>query len=87
MEARLATIDSSKFLLLLRNLIGLKNEELLVHSERFVDSWIEETFIWILAALPGAHIFLDSVAMVSICRHEIEGENFFPVFNMKVHES
>ena len=25
--------------------IGLKNEELLVHSERFVDSWIEETFI------------------------------------------
>ena len=33
-----------------RKLNGLKNEELLVHSERFVDSWVEETFIWILAA-------------------------------------
>ena len=29
---------------------GLKNEELLVHSERFIDPWIEETFIWILVA-------------------------------------
>ena len=33
-----------------RKLIGLENEELLVHSDRFVDSWIEEIFSWILAA-------------------------------------
>ena len=26
------------------------SEELLIHSERFVDSWIEETFVWILVA-------------------------------------
>ena len=36
--------------------IGLKNEELLAHSERFVDYWIKETFIWILAALFMANI-------------------------------
>ena len=24
--------------------------EVLIHSERFVDSWIEETFVWILVA-------------------------------------
>ena len=27
-----------------------KTEELLIHSERFVDFWIEETFVWILVA-------------------------------------
>ena len=32
-------------------LIGLQNEETVIHSERFVDSWIEETFVWILVAL------------------------------------
>ena len=31
-------------------LLGLKTEELLIHSERFVDSLIEETFVWILVA-------------------------------------
>ena len=52
-EARQATLDSWKFSLLQWSswkLVGRKNEELLVHSERFVDSWIEETFIWILVA-------------------------------------
>ena len=29
---------------------GIKRKELLVQGERFVDSWIKETFIWILAA-------------------------------------
>ena len=28
----------------------LQNEELLVHRERFVDSWIKEIFIWVLKA-------------------------------------
>ena len=26
----------------------LKNEEPLIRSDKFVDSWIEETFVWIL---------------------------------------
>ena len=37
-------------------LIGLRNEELLVFSEKFLDHWFEETFIWILAALFMANI-------------------------------
>ena len=52
-EARQATFDSWKFSMLRRSLwklIGLQNEEPLVHSERFVDSWIEEIFVWILVA-------------------------------------
>ena len=27
-----------------------QNKELLVHSERFVDSWFEETIIWLTAS-------------------------------------
>ena len=52
-EARQVTLDSWKFSKLRWSswkLIGLKTEELLIHSERFVDSWIEETFVWILVA-------------------------------------
>ena len=37
-------------------LIGLQNDELPFHSERLVNSWIEETFIWILVALFVASI-------------------------------
>ena len=29
----------------------------MVHSERFVDSWIEETFIWMLATSVYTSIF------------------------------
>ena len=49
-EARQVTLDSWKFSKLWWSswkLIGLKTEELLIHSERFVDYWIEETFVWI----------------------------------------
>ena len=52
-EARQANLDSLTFSLLRWKswkLITLLNEELLVQGERFVDSWIKETFIWILAA-------------------------------------
>ena len=50
-EVRQATLDSSKFSVLSSwKLIGRKNEELLVHDERSVDSWIKETVIWILVA-------------------------------------
>ena len=52
-EARQVTLCSWKFLILRWSswkLIGLKTEELLIHSVRFVDSWIEETFVWILVA-------------------------------------
>ena len=34
----------------LEKLIGLQNEEPLIDSEMFVDSWIEEIFVWILVA-------------------------------------
>ena len=52
-EARQVSLDSWKFSKLRWSswkLIGLKTEELLIHSERFVDSWIEETLVWILVA-------------------------------------
>ena len=31
-------------------LVGIQNEELLLHGEMFVDSLIEEIFFWILVA-------------------------------------
>ena len=36
--------------------IDLEGWELLVHSERFVDSWVKKAFIWRLAALVEARI-------------------------------
>ena len=64
-EARQATLDhwnaldSYKFSMLgwrSRKLIGLKNGESLIHSERFVDSWIEEKYVWYLWPLFMANI-------------------------------
>ena len=45
LEESQASLDSGKKSLLRfssLSLIGLKNEELLVHSETFVDSWVEK---------------------------------------------
>ena len=36
--------------------IDLEDEDFLVHSERFVDSWVKKAFIWRLAALFVARI-------------------------------
>ena len=49
-----------------------QNEELLVDSERFVDSWVEETFILILTAFHFHFIsfsFIHAAAMASIIKN------------------